>query len=379
MTPPKPEQYFATPVPMSSVEFNQFLKENLLDVKTVTLPFTESNLYEDILLAKKKEYVKSPKAISKKIESVVRTLKNMPFKTTNKLIDDLDTAHEFQMLEDLESNLENDYNGKVQRKRMDSGNSNENLVNYDYGINQKMLDDFKRKLKLFENKKEDDANQTRSGNLDVTVIDLNYDKSNEEPNIAKLSDSSDLKLKSGIIENITDSASPIIEPPSPMTEPSTPETLEKPEEISNLEKPDELSYTMHNKLLYGPGKKFFSQIEQQDYTGRSNPNRFSKMFNKNMMVDNKVDDKLQLMGERTFGEMTLNKKDDTEFGQDVTIYTPESKQEDLPKLFQILSKMPNSKSGGQPTKIMISSQSYKCSVLYPKPSDESTIPSNLSK
>lgn len=357
MTLPKPEQYFATPVPMSTAEFNQFLKENLLDVKSVTLPFSDTNQYEDILEAKKKEYVQSPKAISRKIDSVVRTLKNMPLKISGKLTDDIDTEQEFEMLEDLESNLENDNDDvKVQRKRM-GGNSKENLVNFhDYAINQQILEEFKRKLKLFDNKKEKYVNKTDPEDLDVTVIDINYgkDASNEDANMAKLSESFDAKMKSGISENVT--------------EPASTKTLEKPGEV----------YTMHNKLLYEPGKNIFSQIQQQDFTGRSNPDRFSQMFNKNVMVDNKVGDKLQLMGEKTFGEMILDKKDDTEFGQDVTTYTPDTKQADLPKLFQILSKMPNLKENRQPTRIMMSSHSYKYNVFY-KGLDVTTKPSNNSK
>lgn len=368
MTPPKPEQYFATPVPMSTAEFDQFLKENFLDVSTVTLPITQSNL-EDVLLAKKKVYVQSPKEKSKKIESVVRTLKKLPFKTTIKLTDNYDTADETQILKDFESNLQsNYYDVKVQKKRMEGGNSEENLVNFDdYAINQKLLEDFKRKLKLFEKNTKKDVNQTSSGDVDVTVIDLNYDKhpDNKVINLAKLTESVDTKIQSGISDNIT--------------EPTRTKTLETPDETpERVQKPDELSYSIHNKLLYGPGKKIFSQIEEQDFTGRSNPDRFSKMFHVNMVLDNKVDDKLQLMGENTFGEITLDKKDDTEFGQDVTIYTPDTKQEDLPKLFQILSKMPELKENEQPNKIMISSQSYKYSVLF-RGSDETTKTSNNRK
>lgn len=369
MTPPKPEQYFATPVPMSTVEFNQFLKDNLLDVKTVTLPFSDSNQYEDILLAKKKIYVQSPNATSKKIESVVKSLKNIPFKTTIKLTDDYVAADEFQILDNLESNLRNDYyDVKVQKKRMESGSSKDNLVNFDdYAINQKILEDFKRKLKLFEKKTEKDANQTGSGDVDVTVIDLNCDKRpvNKDVSLAKFTELFDMKIQSEISENVT--------------EPTSIKTLETPDDISKaIQRADELSYSIHNKLLYGPGKKIFTQIEEQDFTGRSSPDRFSKLFNVNMMLDNKVDDQLQLMGENTFGEITLDKKDDTEFGQDVTIYTPDTKQADLPKLFQILSQLPSLKDKGQPNKIMLSSQSCKYSVLF-KGSDDTTKPSSNSK
>lgn len=351
---------------MSSLEFNRFLKENLLDVKTITLPFTETNQNEDILLAKKKAYAQSPIAKSKKIESVVRNLKNMPFETTFKLTNDFDAADEFQILEDLESNLDNDgYNVKVQKKRMEDENSNDNVPNvYDYAIDRKVLDDFKHKLKWFEYKKEKVSNQTDPGDLDVTVIDLNYDKrsSDAEANKVKSEPSAEKTQRGPLTETFTK---------SPRTE-----TIKKTDNISNsIQEPEEISYSIHNKLLYGPGKKVFSQIEEQDFTGRSSSDRFSKMFKITAMPE-KVEDKLQLMRENTFGQMAPKQQDDKEFGQDMTIYKPDSKQTDLPSLLKVLGKMPDVKDSGN--NIMYNSRSYKYTVMY-KPTDDKTTTLNNSK
>ncbi|XP_026316432.1 uncharacterized protein LOC113227677 [Hyposmocoma kahamanoa] len=368
ITPPKPEQYFATPVPMSTTEFNQFLKDNLMGVSVVTTPFTETNYDEGILLAKKKAYVQSAKLKSKKIESVVRNLKTLPFITTAKLMDDFDAGNEFQMLEDLENSLRNDYyNVKVQRRRIDDGNPNEYSANIaDYAINEKVLEDFKRKLKFFEKEKEKEAHRTSPGDVDIMIIDLNYDthSPDEETAMEKLLESSGEKTN-----NVTTEVD---------IEPTKTITPKKPDQFSNsVQKPDETSYGMHNKLLYGPGKHIISQIERQDFTDRSNSDGSHELFNDNMLADNKVDDKFPLMSENTFGEMTPNTKDDKEFGQDMTIYTPDTKQAELPELFQILTKTHDKKEHEQSNAIVITKECYTYSVKFKTPDDTTKTSNNM--
>lgn len=366
ITPPKPEQYFATPIPMSTTEFNQFLKDNRMGVSAVTTPFTETNYDEGILLAKKKAYVQSAKLKSKKIESVVRNLKTLHFTTTVKLMDDFDAGNEFQMLEDLENNLRNDYhNVKIQRRRIDDGNSNEYSANIDdYAINEKVLKDFKRKLKFLKKEKEKEAGLTSPGDVGIMIIDLNYDthSPDEETAMEKLLESSDEKTN-----NVTTELD--IEPTKTIT----------PNQFSNsVQKPDETLYSMHNKLLYGPGKHIISQLERQDFTDRSNSDRSYELFNDNMLADNKVDDKFPLMSENTFGKMTPDTKDDKEFGQDMTIYTPDTKQAGVPELFQVLTKTHDREEHGQPNAIGITNECYTYNVKFRTP-DDTTKTSNNSK
>lgn len=357
LSPSKPEQYFTTPVPMGTLEFNEFLKDNLVDINTVTSPDTNTNQNEDVLLAKKKLYIPSSKAKSKMIESVLRGLnkKNMPVNTI-KVKDEFDTTNEFQMLENLEDNLRNDYyDVKIQRKRMEDEYANENSAhNVDYAVNQKVLEDFKRKLKLFEKEKEMDANLSNSGDIDITVIDLTPDSPAKQSTIAKLSESPDGEFNNRITFFIA--------------EPKTMKILNNQNKLSsNRQTPDETPYKMHNNLLYGPGKNIYSQIERLDFTGRSNPDRFSKMFAADTLTD-KVDNKPQLMKENTFSEMTSDKKD-KEFGQDMTIFTPDTKQTELPE-FHV------SKADGPSKSITISGENYKYTVMYKTSDDTTQMPNN---
>lgn len=299
---------------MSTLDFNQFLSDHMLDVKTLTLPFTEVHQSEDKLLDKKKAYVKSPNAKLKDIEMVVKTLQNLPYKTSIKQTDDVDPADELQNLEDLESNLVND-DYFESKKYMEDRNTDNNLINIgDYGVNQKILEDFKTKLRLFEREKGKDA-VSNLGDFDVTVIDINDHHTNNNAYMENLSESSDMKVKSRTSENINEPIKTKID-----------------------ENPDDTTYSIHNKLLYGPDKIIETQIEHQDITGRSKPDRFSQMFNKNEMVD------------------------------DVTTYKSDTKQAEMPPLFQVLNKISNLRTAS-PRNIMISSQSYKYSVFFKIPED----------
>lgn len=394
---------------MATTDFERFLKDNQLDVPSLTTPFHETSKVEAGFMTDKTGMVAkltSDESVTKK-PGLKKLLQSQKVGTTNKYKSPRPKQHtedvfnlslefttpnvglepeyeELQYLDQLESSLVNDYteSDSARQKRY-----NHNYFDYPYkgsyrrNTNDNKISKWRRKIKLFERKKAKKSetspllnHRDTLDNMDVTIISfddnatrISSDESEDRTDLKELEDGLHTAVKEELSHGRT-----------------VPQTTERVFTTTSLttSKRTTRRYSPATKALYltTPSRKFEFKSRYEDLE----PFKIHKYGNKENYLHTMHNNMLYEKNKTPipeYSEQPITSKAQihlapcrcmkTKVTNELikTAKTPVTLpyQTNLPIHNNLMKNIPKTKSEEGPKRVQISSQSYKYDVIYHEP------------